>query len=53
MGNDGSAKIWLTPSVRIQKAHGYSRREREQIIRIAEAHREEWLAGWSRYFDAT
>lgn len=53
MGNDGSAKVWLTPSVRIQKARGYSRREREQIVRIAEAHREEWLAGWSRYFDVT
>jgi hypothetical protein len=52
LGNDGSAKIWLTPSVRMHKARGYSRREREQIVRIAEAHAEEWLASWSRYFGA-
>ncbi|MBU6424080.1 MAG: DUF4160 domain-containing protein [Chloroflexota bacterium] len=35
----GQAKIWLMPTVRLQRASGYSRREQDEIIRITKAHR--------------
>ena len=51
-GNDGSAKVWLVPEVNIQETHGYTPRERDEIIRITEEHRIEWLAFWDRFFGA-
>lgn len=49
-GNGGGAKIWLVPAVRVQKSRGYSRRQVEGLVQITQAHREEWLAAWRRYF---
>jgi len=49
-GRGGRAKISLLPSAKVQKADDYSRSELGDVIRIAEAHREEWLAAWRDYF---
>lgn len=49
-GNGGSAKIWLAPAVRIGPSRGYSERESREIIRMTEAHRDEWIAAWHRHF---
>lgn len=48
-GRGRAAKVWLSP-VRLQKAAGYSRRQVEEIIKIAEDHSEEWLAAWRSFF---
>jgi hypothetical protein len=49
-GNGGSAKIWLAPAVKMAAARGYSWQRRGEIIRISEAHRDEWIATWQRHF---
>lgn len=49
-GNGGRAKIWLAPSVKLGPAHAYTAQRRGEILRKAEAHRDEWLARWSRHF---
>ncbi len=51
-GNGGSAKVWLRPVVRFAEVRGYDVRWRKTIKRITEEHRYEWLAAWSRFFDA-
>lgn len=50
VGNGGTAKVWLMPSARIVKMGGYSGRQREHIIRISQAHRDEWLSAWRHFF---
>lgn len=50
-GNGGRAKLWLVPRPHVAKQRGYSRRQREQIARVTEAHREEWLDAWRRFFE--
>ena len=51
IGNGGVSKLWLVPRVLIAKARGYDRRQREEIIRVARAHREAWLAAWGAFFE--
>ncbi len=50
-GNGGRAKLWLVPAARVARRRGYSRRQCEEIARITDAHRDEWLAAWTRFFE--
>lgn len=50
LGNDGFAKLWLAPDVRLHDSRGYSRRQIERIIEVTTAHRDEWLARWHEFF---
>lgn len=49
-GNGGSAKLWLD-GVRLERSAGYKRRQLMQIVRIVEAHADEFEARWRDYFD--
>lgn len=49
-GNDGRAKLWLRPNVRLEHSRGYNRAQVAKIRRIATTHQEAWLATWERRF---
>ena len=51
IGNEGRAKIWLTPEVGLARRGRYSKKRIDEIIRITTEHREEWLDAWSRFFE--
>jgi hypothetical protein len=48
-GDDGEAKYWLRP-VALAEAAGYSDHELRVIVRIIEAHRDEFLKAWDAFF---
>ena len=50
IGNDGYAKVWLVPEIKIADSRGYTSRRRKRIIRITEEHQLDWLAAWERFF---
>lgn len=44
------AKIWLAP-MRVAQAAGYSAGEVRVLLRIVEAHREQFLTAWHEFFN--
>lgn len=49
-GNDGKAKLWLTPGVQVAYTRGYDQSAESKILRITRRHRVEWLAAWRDFF---
>lgn len=43
------AKFWLDP-VRLERSRGYSRKEINEIRRLVEQHREQFLETWNEFF---
>lgn len=49
-GHGGDAKVWLGQPIRKAKVAGYNRAQLTEILSITEAHRDEFLAAWRRFF---
>lgn len=49
-GQDGYAKVWLVPEVSMERVRRYDVPTKNTILRITEAHRDEWLATWRSFF---
>lgn len=47
---DGEAKFWLEPIVSLAVSHGLEPRRLTEIQRIVEAHNDEIIEAWQRYF---
>ncbi len=47
--DDAEAKFWLDP-VRLERSHGFSRKELNKIRALVEEHREELLESWDEFF---
>lgn len=43
------AKFWLDPD-RLERSRGYSRKEINEIRRLVEQHREQFLEAWNEFF---
>ena len=47
---DGEAKYWLEPDIELAKNHHLSKIQLRQIEAIVEAHKDELVAAWKKYF---
>jgi hypothetical protein len=47
--DDGEAKFWLDP-VRLERSHGFARREINDIQSIVEENQQHLLDRWNEYF---
>jgi hypothetical protein len=47
--DDAEAKFWLDP-VRLERSHGYSRKELHRILALIEQHRQQLLESWNEFF---
>ncbi|MEZ5553804.1 MAG: DUF4160 domain-containing protein [Pseudomonadales bacterium] len=47
---DGEAKYWLEPDIELAKNHRLSKIQLRQIEAIVEAHKDELVAAWQKYF---
>jgi hypothetical protein len=47
--DDCEAKFWLDP-VRLERSHGFSRKEINRVRRLVEEHRQQLLEGWNEFF---
>jgi hypothetical protein len=47
--DEGEVKFWLDP-VRLERSHGFSRKELNRIRELVEQHREPLLEGWHGFF---
>jgi hypothetical protein len=47
--DDCEAKFWLDP-VRLDRSHGFSRKEINRIQELVELHREHLLESWNEFF---
>jgi uncharacterized protein DUF4160 len=43
------AKFWLDP-VRLERSHGFARREINTILRFVEEHQQQLLGSWHEFF---
>lgn len=48
---DGEAKFWLDP-VRLERSHGFSRKEINRLQALVEQHRQQLLESWDEFFRA-
>jgi hypothetical protein len=48
--SDSGTKLWLTPDVRIAGSVGFSRREQAELVRVAEAQRDDIIRAWHEHF---
>jgi hypothetical protein len=49
-GEDGEAKFWVEPIVSLAMYHGLSSRRLREIQKVVEAHEDEIVAAWRKYF---
>ena len=47
--DDSEAKFWLDP-VRLERSHGFSRKEINRVRGLVEQHRQPLLEGWNEFF---
>jgi hypothetical protein len=47
--DDCEAKFWLDP-VRLERSHGFSRKEINRVRRLVEAHQQQLLESWHEFF---
>lgn len=44
------AKVWLVPSVRLERQKGYGRRELNIVMRLVREHRAFLIGAWDEFF---
>lgn len=49
-GGGGSAKVWLAPTVRLERSHGYTRAQMREIAKITNRERGRFTAAWRAFF---
>jgi hypothetical protein len=47
--DEGEAKFWLDP-VRLERSHGFSRKEINRVRELVEQHEPQLLEGWDEFF---
>lgn len=47
---DGEAKFWIEPKVELATNHGLNDRQINELLKVAEEHRDEIANAWKRYF---
>nr|VFJ91532.1 MAG: protein of unknown function (DUF4160) [Candidatus Kentron sp. H]VFJ92557.1 MAG: protein of unknown function (DUF4160) [Candidatus Kentron sp. H]VFJ99401.1 MAG: protein of unknown function (DUF4160) [Candidatus Kentron sp. H] len=50
ISGDGEAKFWLVPEIELAKNHHYSRKQLKEIESFIEAHHDELIDAWKKYF---
>ena len=50
VSGDGEAKFWLEPEIELAKNYRYSRRQLKEIEVLIEAHYDEFISAWRKYF---
>ncbi len=48
---DGAGKIWLEPSTRLVYLNGFSKADEKAILKIVDAHADEFKRKWNEYFN--
>jgi len=48
--SDGEAKFWIEPKVELATHHGLSSKQVNELLKVAEEHRDEIIDAWQRHF---
>jgi len=52
LSNEGEAKFWLFPEIRIVKSHKFSSKQVKEIEEIIKEHHDEFVNAWRKYFSS-
>ena len=52
LSGDGEAKFWLEPEIVLAGNYQYSERQLKEIESLIEAHRDELISAWQKYFSS-
>ena len=50
LSNDGEAKFWLEPEIKLANNYRYSPKQLKDIESLIEVHNHELTSAWKRYF---
>jgi len=50
LSNDGEAKFWLEPEIRLAKSYHYSGKQLREIAALIEGHEVELIRAWKKHF---
>jgi len=50
VSNDGEAKFWLMPEIKIAKNYKFSNKQLKEIESIIKEHYDEFTGAWKKYF---
>ncbi len=50
--NDGEAKFWIKPEIKLAKNYNLSRKQLKEIEKIIKEHYDEITSAWQRWFES-